>query len=261
MEPGKILKRLYKARERGETVHMTLLDPDKLSHEKAEQIAVYATEAGSDAIMLGGSTQATHQHLDLVAKALDDTTGLPIILFPGSAAGVTPYADAIFFLQAMNSPLRRFLIEEQVKAVPYVDRLVEHNGLEVIGMRYLIVEPGMMAGKVTQANLIKRNDPKTASQWALCAQYFASPTVYLEAGSGAPQPVPTKLINAVIAHYDKRWTGSPPPVTFIGGGIRTPYQARAAARAGADVIVTGTLAEEAEDVKSALESIVSAVKN
>ena len=36
---------------------------------------------------------------------------------------------------------------------------------------------------------------------------------------------------------------------IVGGGIRTPDQAKLAADAGADWIVTGTLTEDADDLK------------
>ena len=41
------------------TIHMTLIDPDKQSPEEAAEIALKVKMAGTDAIMIGGSTGIT----------------------------------------------------------------------------------------------------------------------------------------------------------------------------------------------------------
>ena len=53
-------------------------------------------------------------------------------------------------------------------------------------------------------------------------------------------------------------------VLIIGGGIRTAEQAKIAADAGADWIVTGTLTEDAdnlEDLRTKLLSVISAINS
>ena len=116
-------------------------------------------------------------------------------------------------------------------------------------MAYLIVEPGMKAGEVGKALPIKRKDTKLAVKYALAAQHMGFRIVYLEAGSGAHAPVPPKMISAVKKSIDI--------ALIVGGGIRTPKQGRAAAHAGANVVVTGTIVEKNF---SALEKIIDAVK-
>jgi len=61
--------------------------------------------------------------------------------------------------------------------------------------------------------------------------------VYLDAGSGAERPVSADVIRACRAAVPQR------PL-FVGGGIRTPAQVRAARQAGADFVVIGTVVEE-----------------
>src|SRR5205809_7514754 len=75
--------------------------------------------------------------------------------------------------------------------------------------------------------------------------------VYLEAGSGAPEPVPDRLIRAVREAVEI-------PVV-VGGGIRTPEAAKAATHAGADIVVTGTIVEVARD-GGALRRIIETPK-
>lgn len=88
-------------------------------------------------------------------------------------------------------------------------------------------------------------------EWALTAQYLGMRLVYLEAGSGAPEPPPPGMVRAV-----KDAIRIP---LIVGGGIRTPAAAAAVAEAGADILVTGTVVEQTRDA-TALRDIVAAVK-
>src|SRR5207247_1315127 len=129
--------------------------------------------------------------------------------------------------------------------------IVRAWGLEAIPMAYLVVEPGMRAGEVGDAELISRKNPLVAVQYALAAQMLGMKLVYLEAGSGAPEPVPDRVIRAVRDAIDI-------PVV-VGGGIRTPEAAQVVTRAGADIVVTGTIVEVAREGQ-ALRRIIEAVK-
>ena len=71
--------------------------------------------------------------------------------------------------------------------------------------------------------------------------------LYLEAGSGADKQVNPELIKSA-----KTTQGL---TMIVGGGIRTPEQAKVAADAGADWIVTGTLTEDATDLTDLAEKI------
>jgi phosphoglycerol geranylgeranyltransferase len=77
--------------------------------------------------------------------------------------------------------------------------------------------------------------------------------VYLEAGSGAINPIPPMMVGAVSKHLDI-------PI-IVGGGIRTPEAAHTAKKAGASAIVTGTLVEEESQVRERIREIVKAISN
>jgi phosphoglycerol geranylgeranyltransferase len=47
---------------------------------------------------------------------------------------------------------------------------------------------------------------------------------------------------------------------IVGGGIRNPGSALKAKKAGADIIVTGTLVEEEKGIKEKIREIVSIIK-
>jgi len=102
-------------------------------------------------------------------------------------------------------------------------------------MAYIIVGEGGAAGFVGRARGIPPNKPSLAAMYALAAQYFGMRFVYLEAGSG----VDGRISQDVIASVRKVYNG----ILIVGGGIRNADDARAAAKAGADIIVIGTMLE------------------
>ena len=228
-------------------VHMTLIDPDKQAAGEAGRLASMASDAGTDAIMVGGSTGVTQAKVDDTVQAIKAGCDVPVILFPAGASSLSRHADAVYFMSLLNSRSTRLIVGEQRKAA----RAVRAWGLEPISMAYLIVEPGMRAGEMGEADPIPRARPEEAVDWALTAEYLGMRLVYLEAGSGAPEPVPPAMVKAVKAAITV-------PL-LAGGGIRTPAAARSMARAGADILVTGTIVERTKG-PAALKDIIAAVK-
>ena len=229
------------------TIHMSLLDPDKQSAEEAGKIALKMKEAGSDAVMIGGSTGVNAENLSATAKAIREMSGLPTIHFPSGPAELSPDVDSIFFMSLMNSADLNMVMGYQVYGAPVIRKL----GIETISMGYVIVEPGMKVGEVGKAMLVKRDEVKKAVAYAIACEMFGMDFVYFEAGSGAPEPAPTEIVAAVKAAVKI-------PV-IIGGGIRTPEAAEAIRKAGADAIVTGTFIEQCSD-DSKLKAVVAASK-
>ncbi len=218
---------------KGGPIHMTLLDPASSPGPAGEDIAVAAMERGTHAIMVGGSTDVSSENLDELVLHIKDKTHLPVIYFPSSSGAMSPHVDAIYFLSTLNSRHPRFIVGEQAMGAPFVRAL----GVEAIPMGYMIVEPGMKVGLVSQADLIPRtrDGAERAAGFALAAQYFGMKLVYLESGSGSPSPCPPHLIRTVKDVLDI-------PLV-VGGGIRTGEEAAAVLDAGADILVTGTIAE------------------
>jgi len=241
-----VYESLVERRRKGR-LHMTLLDPDKQVPGEAAALASEAADAGTDAIMVGGSTGVTQDKVDASVLAIKEAVKVPVILFPASAANLSPHADAVFFMSLLNSRDPRLIVGEQRLAAP----VVKAWGLEAIPMAYLVVEPGMRAGEVGDADLISRKNPIVGVQYALAAQMLGMKLVYLEAGSGAPEPVPERLIRSVRDAVEI--------LVVVGGGIRTPDAAQSVARAGADVLVTGTIVEVARE-GDALRRIIEAMK-
>ncbi len=223
-----LLKRI---REEG-TIHLTLIDPEKADTSSASRLAKRAEGYKTTAIMVGGSTTTSTTHLDSIVKAIKQTAKIPVILFPNNVTGISEYADAIWFMSLLNSVDPYFLIGAQVLGAP----MVRKYGLEALPLGYIIVGEGGTAGIVGRAVPIPYTKPEFAAVHALAAQYFGMRFVYLEAGSGAKQPVPPDMIEVV-----KNAINVP---LIVGGGIRSSEQAEAAVAAGADIVVTGNVTEE-----------------
>jgi len=235
-------------------IHMTLLDPEKVSPEQAADIAEDAEGAGTAAIMVGGSTLALTEELDEVVMALKERgLGVPVILFPNNITGISRHADAIWFMSLLNSTDPYFLIGAQVLGAPVVKRL----GLEAIPMGYIIVGYGGAAGIVGRAVPIPYDKPELAAAYAMAAECLGMRFIYLEAGSGAKEPVPEPMISMV------RKAVSIP--LLVGGGLRDGYSIERAVRAGADIVVTGTIVEDMANkppgsIKEKIKAFISSIR-
>ena len=228
-------------------LHFTLLDPGKMGSDDLVTLAMQTARAGTDGFLVGGSTDLSLEKVDSAVDAIKETTHLPVILFPTHASSVSGRADAIFFMSLLNSESRQFLVGEQIASALWV----KQTGLEPLSMAYLVVAPGMAAGRIGQAQPLPRDDPNLVVSHALAGQYLGMRYIYLEAGSGASNPVPSEIVKAVRNEVET--------LLIVGGGIRTPAAASEAVKAGADIIVTGTLVETSRKLKEEMSTLIKAV--
>ena len=224
-------------------LHFTLIDPDSGIAQKKEKLNELRG-IPTDAILIGGSTQVAGAALDNLVQSVKELLSLPVILFPGGVGGISTYADAIFFMSLLNSRNPYFITKAQALGAFQV----KGAGIEPIPMAYLIVEPGETAAYIGEADPLPRHKPQIAASYALAAQYMGMRFIYLEAGSGASEPVPLTMVR-----YVKKAVDIP---VIVGGGIRDRERASEIA-AVADIIVTGTIAEK--NLKK-LREIAEAVK-
>lgn len=243
---GKVEGNLLRTiREEG-VAHLTLFDPEKLTPFSARKLAHQVRQIGTAAAMVGGSTSTSVYELDAIVKAIK-TSGLKVILFPNDVAGLSRNADAVFFMSLLNSINPYYLSGAQALGAP----LVKKYGLEPIPLAYLIVGGNAgAAGFVGNANPIPYGKPELAAIYSLAAEYLGMRFVYLEAGSGAKQTVSPAMVSTVRKTSRMH--------IIAGGGIRAPSDAKALVKAGADIIVTGTIAENASVRK--LREIIRAIR-
>ena len=260
----------YVTDTKGRVRHVTLIDPDKQSPQVASDRACVAVEAGTSMIFVGGSTDtpdeivhatcvAIQEGLELRAFAASQSPDgdelrwqVPVVLFPGGSHALSPAADAITFMMLMNSTDRRFLVGEQLRGAPYLDKF----GVDSLPTGYLVCHPGGKVGEVGSADLLMPDDVDLVKAYSLTAAMYGFKLLYLEAGSGADKQVDPELIKSA------RTTDG--LTIIVGGGIRTPEQAKLAAESGADWVVTGTLTEDAtdlNDLKSKIAAICSALRD
>ncbi|MBJ62221.1 MAG: geranylgeranylglyceryl/heptaprenylglyceryl phosphate synthase [Euryarchaeota archaeon] len=250
--------------------HITLIDPGKQSAEIATRRAIAAIESGSSMIFVGGSTdtpdEVVHETCKSIQEALElqifaasqdplsdeNKWRIPVVLFPGGAHALSPAADGITFMMLMNSKSRRFLIGEQLRGAPHLEKF----GVEPIPTGYIVFSPGGKVGEVGDAELIKGGEEDTVYAYALTAKMFGFKALYLEAGSGASTQVDVSSIESARQVEEL--------CLVVGGGIRSGEQAARAANAGANWVVTGTLTEDAtsmEELKQRVSEIVSAIQS
>jgi phosphoglycerol geranylgeranyltransferase len=254
--PGPVEKHLIERTKKG-PLCAALIDPEDFSPREAADAAKRAIKAGASIILVGGSTLANQGRLDAVVRAVkghtesrtNHTTSrhTPVILFPGNITGVSRYADAILFSSLLNSSNPYFIIGAQALGAIEVYK----SRIESIPMGYLVFGNASAAAFIGQVNGLPASKPNLAVIYALAAQYLGMRTLYLEAGSGAGEPVPPATIRAVRRAYEG--------ILIVGGGITTAEGASNAAKAGADILVIGNLLQS-PGFEAALERITTALR-
>lgn len=211
---------------------LVLVDPERTSPEEAVRVA-RAAEAGGAAGLLIGTSFDGADRTGQVAAAIKQATRLPLLLFPGSAGQLVPNVDAVLLLSLVSGRNPQYLIEEHVRAVPFFQR----HDVARLSTAYILVDGGRVTAveSVSQTRPLPADKPELAVAHALAGLMIGMEAVYLDSGSGAEHPVAGAVIRAVRAAVRA-------PL-FVGGGMRTPEQVRAALAAGADFAVVGNAIE------------------
>ena len=208
------------------------VDPDKYDDASLERLAMAANRNCVDFILIGGSL--VFKPVDQAVKTLKANTDIPVLLFPGNILQISEHVDAILLLCLISGRNPEYLIGNHVIAAP----LLKQSGLEIIPTSYILIENG----KSTSVEYISNTRPipadKTdlATATAMAGEMLGHRLIYLEAGSGALEPVNTKLISEV-----KKNIGIP---LIVGGGINSVEKIHELYHAGADMIVVGTAVEQ-----------------
>lgn len=214
-----------------------LVDPDKQTHESLLQLIQLAQNCRADYFFVGGSL-LVEDSFDKTIATIKQHSSIPVVIFPGSNYQISTKADAILFLSLISGRNAEYLIGQHVTAAP----LIKESGLEAIPTGYILIDGGRVSttSYITQTVPIPADKPDIAIATALAGQMLGMKLIYLEAGSGAQNHVPTSMINAV-----KKNINIP---LIVGGGIRSAQQAEAVCHAGADVVVVGNVLEKDPDL-------------
>ncbi|WP_119789267.1 geranylgeranylglyceryl/heptaprenylglyceryl phosphate synthase [Flavobacterium anhuiense] len=227
-----IRQQILEAKSNGQKLLAVLLDPDKIVLENINHLIEKINQSPATHIFVGGSI-VQNTILEELITALKQKTNLPVILFPGDPSQISPKADGILFLSLLSGRNPDYLIEYQVQAAP----ILKKTNLEVISTGYILIESGneTAVARVSKTKPLSRENLDLVLATAQAGEMLGNQLIYLEAGSGAKQSVPTKMIELVAQNIQI-------PV-IVGGGIVDLHGIQKAYKAGADLVVIGTAFE------------------
>ena len=245
----KIYSQIHELYKKGQKQIALLVDPDKVDKEQLEDLCIRAMSARVDYLFVGGSL-LTNGNLPTVVKFLKSNTKIPVILFPGDNMQVDAHADAILFLSLISGRNPDLLIGKQVASAP----LIKEKQLEAIATGYMLIESGNItsAQYMSNTNPIPADKVDIASCTALAAELMGMKMIFMDAGSGAANPVSLEMIKTVKDQINI-------PLA-VGGGIHTAEKAIANCNAGADIIVVGNCIENNPELIDDLSNAVHSVQ-
>lgn len=214
-----------------------LIDPEKTNETDAlEELIRKVKTLNPTFIFVGGSTVETSD-LDKCISTIKSKTEVPVVIFPGSHDQINEQADAVLFLSLLSGRNPDYLIGHQVQSA----HILKKMQIETISTAYLLIDGGKNSSVayVSQTSPIPNDQTTIAVNTAVAGEMLGFKTVFLDAGSGAKDPVPEKMIQEV-----KRQISVP---LIIGGGLRSLEQIENAYSAGADLVVIGNKIEEDTD--------------
>jgi phosphoglycerol geranylgeranyltransferase len=209
-----------------------LLDPDKAKGESLRNIVRTANESKTDYIFAGGSL--TFNSIDNLIDEIRKLSQIPVVLFPGNLLQLTLKADLILLLSLISGRNSELLIGNHVIAAPYLKNARE----KLISVGYILVSCGNKTSVeyISQTEAIPSDKPEIVVATALAGEMLGLRMIYLEAGSGASNPVPINLIRAVRDNISI-------PLA-VGGGIKSGKEIEEIFVAGADLIILGNGCEK-----------------
>ncbi|TAJ13435.1 geranylgeranylglyceryl/heptaprenylglyceryl phosphate synthase [Marinilabiliaceae bacterium JC017] len=239
-----IYENILKKYHAGEKQLAYLIDPDKTKITDLNTISQLIREVTPDLILVGGSLVSCN--IKAFIHKLKEKITTPVILFPGSILQFSDSADGLLFLSLLSGRNPELLIGQHVAAAP----LIKQSGMEVMATGYILIESGRTTsvGYMSNTLPIPSNKSDIVAATAIAGEMLGMKLIYLEAGSGALEPVPTSVITDVKAQLNI-------PL-IVGGGLNTASKVEAACQAGADIIVVGNALEKDPSLLKEFHTIV-----
>ncbi|PRY85998.1 geranylgeranylglyceryl/heptaprenylglyceryl phosphate synthase [Mongoliibacter ruber] len=227
-----------------------LIDPDDFqSKADFSEKVIRAVNAKVDFFFLGGSLLQRNNIQEIIQLIKSIDTDTPVILFPGSAIQFSPLADGILFMSLISGRNPEFLIGQHVSIAPELAK----SQVETLPTGYMLVDGGEMTSVhyISQTIPLPNHRPELAVATALAGKFLGLKYFYLDAGSGAPVPVSSEIIQKV-----KKAVAAP---LIVGGGLNSLEKIKTAFQAGADLVVLGNAVVEnmelLEEVSSFLDTV------
>ena len=126
------------------------------------------------------------------------------------------------------------LIDKHVIAAPFL----KISPLEIMSTGYMLIDGGVRTTVtyMSNTNPIPSDKEDIAVCTAIAGEMLGQKLIFMDAGSGAKNPISTDMIESV--------SNAISIPLIVGGGITTPEKALANAQAGADIIVVGDAIEK-----------------
>jgi len=117
---------------------LVLVDPVRTSGAEAARIGRAAKAAGVRGLLIGSSFDGAARTHDVARALRDNAPGIPVALFPGSAMQLTDQVDVVLFLSLVSGRNPQYLIEEHVRAVPYL----QQHPVPTLSTAYILIDGG-----------------------------------------------------------------------------------------------------------------------
>ncbi len=231
MKHNHIYRNILLNRQLNKKMLAVLIDPEKCYGREFASLIATLKISTPDFIFIGGShvVKPFEYMIELLNEELDSTT----VLFPGDASQFSVKADALICLSLISGRNPDYLIGQLIKSA----KQIKDSDIESISTGYILID----GGKVSSVEYISNTKPIPSDKsgiiqsTAIAAELLGLKMIYLEAGSGAPNPIPAEIISIV-----KQSVALP---LIVGGGIKTVEAMEAAFDAGADLVVIGNAFE------------------
>jgi putative glycerol-1-phosphate prenyltransferase len=243
-----IYSTLCKRKENGKKSFGVLIDPDKVNQGKLENLIQLAVAAKVDYFLVGGSLVISN-YLDECVQFIKQNCSIPVLLFPGSSAQVTKYADALLYLSLISGRNPELLIGQHVVSAP----AIKMSGLEIMSTGYMVIDGGAptTVSYISNAAPLPADKNEIAMCTAMAGEMLGMKLIYMDAGSGAKKAITESMIEQVAKNIEV-------PL-IIGGGITDPEKAYLNCKAGADMIIVGNAIEKDESLIREMASAVHSV--
>lgn len=240
-----LYEQMLRNKEQQKKSMAVLIDPDNVRLDRFKEVLEQVNRNAVDYLFVGGSL-VMNDRQDEILDILAEKTDIPRILFPGNVFQVNPKADGILLLSLISGRNPELLIGQHVIAAPYLKK----SHLEIIPTGYLLIDGDSISSVqyISNTTPIPSNKGDIAASTAMAGEMLGLKCIFLDAGSGAKNPVPPTLISQVSQAIDI-------PL-MVGGGIRTKEDFQAALQAGADLLVIGDIIEKDPSMVSTFTEIL-----
>ncbi|OUN01462.1 MAG: geranylgeranylglyceryl/heptaprenylglyceryl phosphate synthase [Paenibacillaceae bacterium ZCTH02-B3] len=221
--------------------HVFKLDPDRAIDDRTlERVC----RSGTDAVLLGGSSGVTYgKTVELLTRVR--RYEVPCALEVTDPSLAVPGFDGYFVPMVLNARHRDWWIGRHAEALRRFGRLVPWD--ITAGEAYIVLNGDSAVARVTDADTGLDADG-VAAYCQLADRLWRVPVVYLEYSGVFGDMELVRRVRGMLKQAR----------LFYGGGVRSPQQAREAARAAHTVVVGNAVYDDPDAALATVEAVKGA---